>query len=201
MRYLTLALVALSLAGCAGSPHVFKTEAVETAYQAQPIASVAVVGQYADATERAMLESGIAQTLVNQGLNAKASQSVIPDLETLNQPELLQAALANTESDSLLVISTIDPGYDYDYGDYLATRGTVRILGGEPGAGTDLGALISWAGSGKYQLYVRLLDSKSLQPIWQATTRSNHSGSDAQDIQALAQLLLKEWQEQQLVSQ
>lgn len=57
--------------------------------------------------------------------------------------------------DGLLTVATLDPGYDYDAGDYFATPGMVRILGGELGAATDVGAFIAWAGrvSTHYTVY------------------------------------------------
>ena len=74
----------------------------------------------------------------------------------------------------------------------MATRGMVYMLGGEPGAGTDLGAMIAWAGSGLYTLHVGLWDAETGKPIWQATTNSADAGSDSEELKALADVIAEE---------
>ena len=66
------------------------------------------------------------------------------------------------------------------------------IDGGEPGAATDLGSMIAWAGSGLYTLYVGLWDGESGKPVWGATTDSADSGSDSNDLKALADMIVAE---------
>jgi hypothetical protein len=90
----------------------------------------------------------------------------------------------------VLIIATLDEGYDYDVGDYFATRGMVSLLGGEPGAGTDMGAFIAWAGSGLYTMYIGLWDAGTGQAVWQATTNSATTGSESGDTKALADFVV-----------
>ena len=94
--------------------------------------------------------------------------------------------------DAVFTIATLDPGYDYDAGDYMATRGVVYMLGGEPGAGTDIGSMIAWAGSGLYSLYVGLWDAETGKPVWGATTDSEDTGSESGDLRALAEMIVAE---------
>ena len=89
----------------------------------------------------------------------------------------------------MLIIATLDEGYDYDVGDYFATRGMVSLLGGEPGAGTDMGAFIAWAGSGLYTMYIGLWDAGTGQAVWQATTSAS-TGSESGDTKALADFVV-----------
>ena len=71
-------------------------------------------------------------------------------------------------------------------GDAMATRGWVYLLGGEPGAGTDLGNFIAWAGSGQYSLHLAVWDAETMDLVWQATTASSSTGSESEDLEALS---------------
>ena len=93
--------------------------------------------------------------------------------------------------DAILTVATIDEGYDYDYEDYLETRGVVYLLGGEPGAGTDMGSFVAWAGSGSYSLHLGLWDAGTLSPVWQITTNSQTTGSESGDTSALADFVVE----------
>ena len=66
------------------------------------------------------------------------------------------------------------------------------MLGGEPGAATDFGALIAWAGSGLYTLYVGLWDAETGKPVWGITTDSADSGSASGDLRDLASMIVDE---------
>jgi len=59
-----------------------------------------------------------------------------------------------------------------------------------PGAGTDMGAFIAWAGSGLYTMYIGLWDAGTGQAVWQATTNSATTGSESGDTKALADFVV-----------
>lgn len=65
------------------------------------------------------------------------------------------------------------------------------MLGGEPGAGTDLGAMIAWAGADLYTLYVGLWDAETQKPVWQVTTDSESTGSESGDLRTLADYVVE----------
>jgi hypothetical protein len=75
----------------------------------------------------------------------------------------------------------------------------VYMLGGEPGAATDLGALIAWAGSVRFSLYVGLWDGQNGKPVWQATTNSSSTGSETEDLKALADFVYQSLSERSLL--
>jgi hypothetical protein len=83
-------------------------------------------------------------------------------------------------------------------GDYFATRGMVYLLGGKPGAATDMGAMVAWAGSGLYEMYIGLWDAKTAKPVRQITTDSSSSGSNADDIKTLADFVVDTMREKGL---
>ena len=70
-------------------------------------------------------------------------------------------------------------------------KGKVYLLGGEPGAGTDMGSFISWAGSGSYSLLIALWDAGTLGPVWQVTTDSQSTGSESGDLKALSEFVVE----------
>jgi len=75
----------------------------------------------------------------------------------------------------------------------------VYLLGGEPGTSTDMGAFIAWAGSGTYSLYIGLWDVQMYEPVWQVSTRSETTGSESQDTQALADFVVDTLREKGLL--
>jgi hypothetical protein len=150
-----------------------------------------VVGIYNDRTFRVSLEAAMAEDFKARGVSASPSYSLIPNPKGTKAADF-EKAIREGNFDAMLTVATLDPGYDYDAGDYMGTRGAVYMLGGEPGAGTDLGAMIAWAGSGLYTLSVGLWDAETLKPVWQVTTDSATTGSESGDLKALADFVVDE---------
>ena len=99
---------------------------------------------YEDRTFHVSGESALVEELKARGVSASPSYGLLPSIQ-LSSVEI-QSAMTAGAFDGVLTVATLDPGYDYDAGDYFATRGMVRILGGELVAATDVGAFIAWAG-------------------------------------------------------
>ncbi len=194
-----IALAQLMSACGAGVPHKIASENLSPEWGGQAYRDLLIIGAYADRSYRVSAETQLAEELKERGVAATASYNTIPQLSALDSEGEIADRLASTSHDGVLVVTLLDEGYDYDYGDYLETRGMVYLLGGRPGAFTDLGALISWAGSGQYSLYVGLWDAKSQKPAWQITTRSDTSGSETEDTKALADFLVSAMREKGLL--
>lgn len=176
----------LALAACATAPHRVDQEEMSPGYSGRTYGDLLVVGVYEDRSFRVSSETAFAEELEAKGVTAAPSYPSIPDLKTLDNESAIRGVLASTSHDALLTVSTIDEGYDYDYEDYAETSGIVYLLGGEPGAGTDMGSFISWAGSGSYSLLISLWDAGTLEPVWQVTTSSQSTGSESGDLAALS---------------
>jgi len=158
-----------------------------------------VIGLYTDRTFRVSAETTFSESIKNVGVSAKPSYDLIPNIQGLETDAAIASTLANSGSDGVLVVATLDEGYEYDAGDYFATRGMVSLLGGEPGAGTDIGSMIAWAGAGQFTLYVGLWDAKSLKPVWQAETDSKTTGSESEDNKALAEFVAQTLRSKNLI--
>ena len=192
-QYISLALLAASLllAACGGgAPHRVDSEEFDASFSGKTFSNLLVLGVYPDRTFRISGETTLAEELKARGIQASPSYDLIPN--TRASAAEIQGVLTAGSFDGVLTIATLDPGYDYDAGDYFATRGMVYMLGGEPGAATDLGAMIAWAGSGLYTLYVGLWDAATGKPVWAVTTDSEASGSDSADQRALADFIASE---------
>lgn len=196
---LIIAPLLLVLGACAGAPHSIKKEELSPAWTGDPYRDLMVIGVYDDRTFRVTSETAFAEELKAHGVAAKPSFGVIADLDELDQVDEIAEVLAAEGVDAVLSIATIDPGYDYDYGDMLATRGMVYMLGGRPGPATDLGSFIAWAGSGYYTLHVGLWDAKTQKPVWQVTTNSESTGSESQDMKALVEFVVDRLREKGLL--
>lgn len=192
-------LCALTVSACAGAAHRVDQEELGPGFADRSFGDLLIVGVYEDRTFRVASETAFAEELAARGVGATASYTSIDDLGTLDDETALRRALEGTTHDALLTVATIDAGYEYDYEDYLETRGLVYLLGGRPGAGTDLGSFISWAGSGIYKLHIGLWDAETLSPIWQITTNSETTGSESGDTAALAQFVVEALREKGLV--
>jgi len=185
-----LAGTQLAAACSAGLPHKIAEQHVSPEWGGKRYGDLLVIAAYADRPYRVSAETQFVEELKQRGVKATVSYDLIAQLSALESNAEIGDVLASTSHDGVLVVATLDEGYDYDYGDYLETRGLVYLLGGQPGAGTDMGAFISWAGSGQYSLYVGLWDAKSQQQIWQITTHSNTSGSEREDTKTLADFVV-----------
>lgn len=186
-RLCFIIFVALSMTACGSTaPHRVDQEEMSTTWGGQPFSDLLVIGVYDDRTYRVSAETAFAEQLKSQGIKASPSYDFMPNLSNLENNVAIAEQLATRSHDGVLVVATLDEGYDYDAGDYFATRGMVYLLGGEPGAATDTGSFIAWAGSGYYTLYVGLWDSKTGQPVWQISTDSETTGSESGDTRALA---------------
>lgn len=196
---LLAASVAAALSACASTPHRIDTEESSPELAGRTYSDLLIIGAYEDRTFRVSAETAFAEELKARGITSAASYAVIPDIETLNSETAVRDAVSTTSHDGLLTIATLDPGYDYDYEDYMESRGLVYLLGGRPGAGTDIGSFISWAGSGAYTLHIGLWDAETLVPVWQITTDSNTTGTESGDTGALADFVVETMRERGLV--
>lgn len=191
INILTIVTAAFLVTACAGGPpHRVADEEFDSTFADTNFSSILVLGIYQDRTFRISAETTLAEELKSRGVSASPSYDLI--VNTKASAAEIQSALASGSFDGVLTIATIDPGYDYDAGDYFATTGMVYMLGGEPGAATDLGSMIAWAGSGLYTLYVGLWDAESGKPVWAATTDSEDTGSESGDLRALAEMIVAE---------
>jgi len=183
----------------AGVPHRIADEQMAPEWGGQAYSDLLIIAAYNDRSYRVSAETQFAEELKQRGVTATPSYNSIPQLSSLESNSEIAEMLASTNHDGVLVVATLDEGYDYDYEDYLETRGMVYLLGGTPGAGTDMGSFISWAGSGQYSLYVGLWDAKSQQPVWQISTHSETSGSESEDTKALAEFVVNALREKGLL--
>ena len=188
---LAAVLPSFALAACATAPHRVDQEELSPDYSGRTYSDLLILGAYEDRSFRVSSETAFAEELKAKGVTATPSYPSIPDLKSLENEAMIKEALASMSHDALLTVSTIDEGYDYEYDDYLETRGLVYLLGGEPGAGTDMGSFISWAGSGSYSLLIALWDTGTLEPVWQVTTNSQSTGSESGDLKALSEFVVE----------
>jgi hypothetical protein len=192
-------LLVATLSACSSAPHKIDDEDVSSTWSGKRFENLLVIGAYIDRSYRISAETQFVEELKSRGVQATASYTLIPDTTALESNAEIRAKLEAMPNDAVLIVATLDEGYDYDVGDYYATRGMVSLLGGEPGAATDMGAFISWAGSGKYSLYIGLWDVQQYQPVWQITTKSATTGSESQDNKALADFVVATLREKGLL--
>ena len=185
----TIISLAFLLGACGSSPtHKVADEEFDASFSGKTFSNLLVIGVYEDRTFRVSSETALAEELKARGVSASPSYDLLPSIQPSSAE--VQSAMTAREFDGVLTVATLDPGYDYDAGDYFATRGMVRILGGEPGAATDVGAFIAWAGSGLYTLHVGLWDAETGKPVWGVTTDSADSGSASGDLRDLAGMIV-----------
>ena len=187
---LPIALLIGLLSACDSVPHKVDQEQMSSNWNGKAFQDLLVIGAYTDRSFRVGAETQFVEELKSRGIKATASYSLIPDTTALDSNEEIREKLATMPHDAILIIATLDEGYDYDVGDYYATRGAVYLLGGRPGAATDMGAFIAWAGSGIYSLYIGLWDARKYEPVWQISTSSETTGSESQDTKALADFVV-----------
>jgi len=192
-RRIAILTTALLLSACGSAPpHSVADEEFDSAFAGTTYSNLLVMGVYQDRTFRISGETTLAEELKVRGVNASPSYDLLPN--TRASAAEIQSALTSGAFDGVLIVATIDPGYEYDAGDYFETSGMVYLLGGEPGAATDLGAMVAWAGSGIYELYVGLWDAETGKPVWSVTTDSENTGSESGDLKALADMIVAELQ-------
>lgn len=192
MRVMIVGLISLVLVACSSTPHKVSDEEVSPDWSGQSYANLLVIGVYDDRGYRVGAESSFVEELKALGVRASVSYDFMPDLSDLESNAEIAQKLVEGAYDAVLVVSTLDPGYEYDPMDYYETRGMVVLMGGQPGAATELGDFISWAGSGQYILYVGLWDASAGKPVWQITTDSSTTGSESGDRKALAEFVVQE---------
>lgn len=180
----------LLVGGCASTPHRIAAEDMASDWSGTAYDNLLVIGVYNDRAYRVGAETSFAELLKSNGVAASPSYDLITQLDALESDAEMARTLAESGHDGVLAVATLDEGYDYDVGDYYATRGMVYLLGGRPGAGTDMGAFLAWAGSGLYSLYVGLWDAGTMKPVWQITTDSESTGSESGDTRALAEFVV-----------
>lgn len=179
-------LALLGAAACATAPHSIDQQEASPRWSGEAYENLLILGVYEDRPYRASAETAFTEHLRANGLEASPSYDVVPDLRSIDSEEDMLALLQGRAEDAILTVATIDEGYEFDYGDAMATRGWVYLLGGEPGAGTDLGNFIAWAGSGQYSLHLAVWDAATMDLVWQATTASSSTGSESEDLEALS---------------
>ena len=195
----TVLVSAFLLAACAGGPpHKISEEDMSSEWSGQKYANLMVVAGYNDRATRISIETTLAEELTERGIQSAPSYSAMPDLRSISDPNALSSALSAGGHDAFLVVKTIDEPEDFTFGDYMGMRGTVYLLGGEPGAATDTAALLSWATSGLYTLYVGVWDGSTYMPTWQISTDSAVTDSVTGDVRALADLLAPKLREKGL---
>ena len=199
LPFMLVSTALLVLTACSSAPHRIADEDLSKEWSGQPYKDLLLIGAYTDRPTRVSAEAAFAEMLKARGIMATPSYDLMPDLTALEDNVMIAEKLATLQQDAVLVIATLNEGYDYDVGDYFATRGLVYLLGGEPGAATDMGSFIAWAGSGQYELYVGLWDAKTAQQVWQITTYSSSSGSDTEDNKAPADFLVSTMSEKGLL--
>ena len=161
--------------------------------------SLLIIAVYDDRTYRVSAETAFADELKGRGITAEPSYDVVVDLKSLDSEEEMAELFSARSNDAVLSVATIDPGYEFDYEDALETRGMVYLFGGRPGAFTDMGNFISWAGSGYYTLHVGLWDAVTQKPVWQITTNSQSTGSESEDLKTLADFVVAALREKGLL--
>ena|GEM_PF-3023816 len=187
---LCVTAIAVLVSACgSGAPHRVDSEELNQEFVGKIFTNLLIIGVYQDRTFRVSGETSLAEEFKSRGIAASPSYDLIPDSGAINSDAIAGIVTAGS-FDAVLTIATLDPGYDYDAGDYMATRGVVYMLGGEPGGGTDLGSMIAWAGSGLYTLHVGLWDAETQKPVWQVTTDSESTGSESGDLRTLADFVV-----------
>ena len=203
MRKMFLSLVTVvlisALAACSSAPHKIDDEDLSSNWNGQAFTDLLVIGAYTDRSYRVSAETQFSEELKSYGIKATPSYTLIPDTRALESNAEIRSKLQTMPHDGILIVATLDEGYDYDLDDYYATRGMVYLLGGEPGAATDMGAFISWAGSGLYSLYVGLWDARTVEAVWQISTDSETTGSESGDTKALADFVVEKLREKGLL--
>lgn len=194
-----IAGIAFFICACASKPHQISDESLEKGAGKGSYSNLLLLGAYDDRQYRVGAEALFAEVLKEQGIKAAPSYDILPALKSLKCNEEVAEKLKGTEYDAVLIVTALYKGYDYDLGDYYATKGFVYLLGGRPGPATELGSLFAWAGSGGYRLYVGLWDAATLKPIREVTTDSETTGSDTEDNKALAKLVAGQLYEQGLI--
>lgn len=193
--------IALLISACSTATHSIRDEELSSDWQGKVYNNLLIIGIYKDRPYRISAETLFAEELKSKGINANPSYDILPTLDSLGSDEEAAQKLRETDYDGVLAVATIDEGYDYDLGDYYATKGMFSLLGGRTGSFFELGSFISWAGSGSYSLYAGLYDINSLRPVWQITTNSETTGSDTEDNKALAEFIYSTLGENGLLKQ
>ncbi|QYK12658.1 hypothetical protein K0I63_18345 [Shewanella rhizosphaerae] len=186
------------MTGCSSLPHEIASEQRSDQLNKQ-YQSLTVMAAQTDPASRKIVERQLADDLGQHQVSATPSFESLPDAAKITDEAALQAYADSQANEALLILSVTDAGYDYGYDDYLETRGWVYMLGGEPGAGTQIGSLISWAGSGQQQLHVQVYDKQAKQIVWQADIDANDSGSEVQNIQALTRFVVDQMQARAII--
>jgi len=178
------------IVACSSIPHEVEKETLTPKWNGDPYKNLLIVGIYKDRPFRISSEISFSDELKSKGVTASPSYEIIPDLSALDNTNAISDATLSKEFDALLTIVTTDVNEEFSYGDALATRGFVSLLGGEPGVATETGILISYLSSGTYALHIGLWDAKTQKPIWQATTHSVIQGKSSDEIKSLADLVV-----------
>lgn len=190
---------ALVLSGCSSTLHQIADEELTPGETLKAYHDILIIGYYDDRPYRVSAETLFAEVLKSKGVEAEPSYDLLPQLDNTDSDALLMQKLKDGNHDSMIIVATVDEGYDFDLEDYYATKGMFSLMGFRTGKYYELGSFISWAGSGRYELYVGLWDAGTLKPVWQITTHSTTSGSDTDDNKALAEFVYEKLREKGLL--
>lgn len=193
--------IAVVVSSCSSAIHQIADEELTTEQPGNIYTNLLVVGAYNDRPYRIGAETLFAEVIKSKGVNASPSYDLLPQLDSLISNEEAVRKLKETNYDGVIVVATIDEGYDYDLGDYYGTKGMFSLLGVRTGRYYEMGSFIEWAGSGLYTLYVGLYDINSPNPVWKITTDSQTTGSESEDNKALAELIINRLREKGLIKQ
>lgn len=187
------------IVACSSTPHEVEKETLAPSWNGEPYKNIMIVGVYKDRPFRISSEISFSDELKSKGVTASPSYELIPNLSALDNANAISETTTSMGFDALLTVATTDVNEEFTYGDALATRGFVRLMGGKPGAATETGILIAYLTSGTYALHIGLWDAKTQKLIWQATTHSVFQDTTSDEINSLADLIVQKLRAKELI--
>lgn len=193
-RLLACCLLALLLAGCAGTTELVRS--VDEARPAQAAASLLVVGVSTDDEARRRYEAQFVAELQRAGIQGVASHTLIPTLAGLTMPQIRERMLAHAgAADAVLHVqlANLVPSRTWAPDDVPAEAapasravGGVQLTINAPEAGPVQGEqLVVEIESNLYALPDRRL-------LWTAMTRTREANRVEQVARSHARLLIRE---------
>lgn len=201
-KYLFLLLLAtLVMNTCSTAPrHEIKSENRDPDWDVDPFNKILVIGVYDDKSFRISNESVFAAELSEKAVSASPSYELFPNLDALDDEAEIREALAGKDFDAILTIATIDAGDDYDTEGWNTQYNIFSILGSDRGAHwTQLAGQLDYYESGKFVLDIGLFDSKTLKPVWNATTESYSQEGASEQVKTIADFMIKVLKERKFI--
>ena len=199
---LILSLTAALVAACStATSHKIDTESLSPHWQDKPVMSLLVVGVYDDKATRVAGESVFVDELNSRGIKAITSYDVFPHLRSLADADAVRSARDAMGFDAVLTVATIDTAAKYNPEEGHDTQGWLYVLGfsNRPMALANLGDEVDYYASGNFILDIGLWDPNTLQPIWNATTKSYDMDDGPQSAKALADFVVDTLRERGLI--